>query len=497
MPARRHQSAWRWQRGSRIAVPAGIGLTLVLAIGIVLTSSGGNTAKVQQTALGTPTSTSSGVLWEGLAATEGTKAFVGLETAPGTISVVSDPTYGDVYQYQTHYNNGVKERAESRGTTGLTFNNSQLGKTFYVGWRAKWNVNITPGAWTSLMQFHDDGAKGISQDMTIKTLGNGELSMQQVGADPARPGGIIWNTPWTNDEWHTFVIAFNFERDDTGWVELWYDGVQQTFVNGSTLYHGPLLQSIAPLAYLKWGVYRSGGNKDQADGNQTEWVDDPKVGTTYAAVAPAATVQQPAPGTTTSAYAASPVAPIGAGPWTTVNFGEHVQECEGGTITGTTFTLPDTPDGIPGGGACGNHATRAEWQLDGYPTGGNHYTSGTDQFAGTFTINSMNGTGICLKQTFSTGPYFMLAVTGTGNLYVVGRKTVAVGLAKVGVPVTINTIHNTMTHTFELYINGQLVWTDPNAPHGPWYDKVGAYKTGSGHGSISVTWRNISVWYQA
>jgi len=229
----------------------------------------------------------SGLLWEGLAATKGTSVFVGLEEAPGTIGVVKVPTYGDVYQYQTHANaNGTKSRAESRGTTGLTFNNAALGKTYYVGWRAKWNVNITPGAWTSFFQFHNDGASGLSQDMTIKTLGNGKLSLQQTGADPSAPNGLIWNVPFTNNEWHTFVVAFNYERNDTGWVELWYDGVQQKFINGSTLYHGLLLQAAAPLSYLKWGVYRSGANT--ASGPQTEWVADPRVGTTYASVAPAA-----------------------------------------------------------------------------------------------------------------------------------------------------------------------------------------------------------------
>lgn len=229
--------------------------------------------------------TPSGVLWEGLTS-KGTSVFQGLEEAPGTITVVNDPTYGAVWQYQTHANaDGTKSRCESRGTTGLTFNNAQLGRTFYVGWRAKWNVNITPGAWTSFFQFHNGGATGISQDMTIKTLGNGRLSLQQTGASPAAPGGLLWNVPFTNGVWHSFVIGFNFTRNNTGWVELWYDGVQQRFVNGSTLWHGSLLQSIATVSNMKWGVYRSGANR--APGPQTEWVRDPKIATSYAAAAPA------------------------------------------------------------------------------------------------------------------------------------------------------------------------------------------------------------------
>jgi hypothetical protein len=204
-----------------------------------------------------------------------------------------------------------------------------------------------------------------------------------------------------------------------------------------------------------------------------------------------------------SARAASPLAdsggPVGTGPWipdSSLSF--RLQECAGGVANGDTFTLPSSPGRGGNSGACGNHKPRAERRYTGYVNGGEDYSTGIRQFGGTFTINELSGTNLCLKQTFNgnSGPYFMLAVTSSGNLYVVGRRTVATGIAQVGVPVQINTIDNTATHTFQLYINGNLVYTDTHAPGGSFYDKIGAYETGSGHGAISVTWTNVNFWYQ-
>jgi hypothetical protein len=204
-----------------------------------------------------------------------------------------------------------------------------------------------------------------------------------------------------------------------------------------------------------------------------------------------------------SAHAtASPLAssggPVGSGPWTADSPSFDLQECAGGAADADTFTLPSTPGSGGNSGACGNNKPRAERRYSNYAEGGEDYSTGTRQFGGTFTINSMSGTNICLKQTFNgnSGPYFMLAVNSSGDLYVVGRETIAYGIARVGTPVQINTIHDTATHTFQVYINDKLAYQDNDAPSGDFYDKIGAYETGSGYGAISVTWTNVHFWYQ-
>ncbi|HEV3355778.1 MAG TPA: hypothetical protein VG247_03230 [Pseudonocardiaceae bacterium] len=195
---------------------------------------------------------------------------------------------------------------------------------------------------------------------------------------------------------------------------------------------------------------------------------------------------------------ASSTGPIGPGTWTADTPGHDVQLCVGGTVSGTTFALPG---GNAPMSACDNNEPRAEFRYKTYAGGASdgNYSTGIRQFGGTFTITSMTGSRIALKQTFNgnSGPYFIMAVENTGRIYSVeGGVTISAGAAKVGVPVQVNTVHNTKTHKFQVYINGTLAYTDTNAPGGEFYDKIGTYQTSTGHGAITVTWSNIHFWHQ-
>lgn len=96
----------------------------------------------------------------------GISVFQGVEEAPGTVAEVPDPTgrFGLSYRFETNTNNGVKSRCESRGLrlpdgSVYTLDDSKVGQTFYVGWRALWNpMPDKPGAWVALYQLHLDGA---------------------------------------------------------------------------------------------------------------------------------------------------------------------------------------------------------------------------------------------------------------------------------------------------------------------------------------------------
>ena len=169
-------------------------------------------------------------------------------------------------------------------------------------------------------------------------------------------------------------------------------------------------------------------------------------------------------------------AQVEGGGWTAVNPSFKVQQIGCGHVTGLTFQL-----------TCGNKRgqQRAERR---YAT----YTGGTHQFQGTFRITSMGGARISLKQTFkTTGPFFLLAVDRGGRLYAVGGNTVAMG-ATVGTTVRVNTVHD-VGKQLRVYINGSLKLT-MKSPGGSFYDKIGAYKTGSGTGPITVEWSNVSFW---
>ncbi|MFC0438014.1 heparin lyase I family protein [Kutzneria buriramensis] len=220
----------------------------------------------------------------------GTSVFEGVETAPGTVSVVDDPTgrYGQSYRFQTNTNNGTKSRCESRGLrlpdgTVYKLDDSKAGQTFYVGWRSFWNpMPDKAGAWVALYQLHLDGAPtgGVGAGpFVLRTLGDGQLHFQLVSPDGS--SRHIWNAPLKLNAWNTFVIGFKLSRSNSvGWVQFWYNGVQQTFTNGSTQYPGATL--MGNHVNNKWGVYRSGVNSGVADA----YLNSAKFGTTYQSVAP-------------------------------------------------------------------------------------------------------------------------------------------------------------------------------------------------------------------
>ncbi|KAL6900440.1 hypothetical protein GGI43DRAFT_383916 [Trichoderma evansii] len=190
----------------------------------------------------------------------------------------------------------------------------------------------------------------------------------------------------------------------------------------------------------------------------------------------------------TMAYAATPVE---SGNWVQTSPGVQVQQCEGGVVSGSTFSIPSTTDGNSSGAGCSNGHLRAENRYT------NDYSSGVHQFAGTVHINSFGGDRVAIKQTFNgpTGPYFILGIKSNGDLYSVeGGATIASGIATVGSTVTINTVHNADIQSFRVYVNGAIAYRDDAAPTGTFYDKIGAYTTDSGSGPLSVTWSDVEFW---
>ena len=190
--------------------------------------------------------------------------------------------------------------------------------------------------------------------------------------------------------------------------------------------------------------------------------------------------------------------PVEPGNWTEDTPTFDVQTCVGGQVDGLNFSLPASSAMTPDS-ACDNGEPRAERRYKNYANDGTNYSTGVRQFGGTFTINSMGGDRIALKQTFNgdAGPYFILAVENTGRLYSVeGGATIDSGVAQVGAAVQVNTVHDTGSQNYRVYINGSLAYQDNSAPGGEFYDKFGAYQTSSGHGDINVTWSDVHFWYE-
>jgi hypothetical protein len=167
------------------------------------------------------------------------------------------------------------------------------------------------------------------------------------------------------------------------------------------------------------------------------------------------------------------------GGWTAYSPSFDVQRVGCGKVDGNTFQL-----------TCSNShgQQRAERR---YAT----YSSGVHQFQGAVKIVSMGGTRISLKQTFKTsGPFFLLGIEKGGRLYAVhDDRTIATGVL-VGTTVTVNTVHD-VGRQLRVYINGSLRYTIASRS-GSFYDKLGAYRTASGHGPITVQWTNVQFWFK-
>ncbi|OLB79363.1 MAG: hypothetical protein AUI14_10415 [Actinobacteria bacterium 13_2_20CM_2_71_6] len=250
-------------------------LVVALVAGAVVLPGGAVALAAQSVPAAAP-----GLLWEGDAA-KGTSVFQALELQPGKVTVANDPTgrFGPSFRYETWDNGGKKSRCESRGVAGVNLDASKLGTTFYVGWKAYWDVTIAKGHWTSFWQLHWSGAGPGGGPMTVRTIGDGKLALQFVSAD-GKFDRNIWTSPLPMRQWDSFVVAFRLARDSSGFVQFWYNGVPQMFINGSTSYPGPVFKGDH--VNLKWGVYRSGANT----GHGVEFVNDPKLGTTYDSVKP-------------------------------------------------------------------------------------------------------------------------------------------------------------------------------------------------------------------
>jgi hypothetical protein len=139
-----------------------------------------------------------------------------------------------------------------------------------------------PGCWMQIMELYGPPYGG-SAPVALDVWGN-HLEMWTHN-------GTIWRAAQniTKGTWQDIVVHVHFSTSaTTGFVELWYQGVPQTFTNGKTRYYEATLQSgvnwngrAANSVFLD--QYR-GANP--AMGTVTLYSSGAKVGTTYASAAP-------------------------------------------------------------------------------------------------------------------------------------------------------------------------------------------------------------------
>ena len=227
------------------------------------------------------TSADASVLWNG-DASNGTGVFgvLNIENNPGQINVVTDSTYGKVFQMICFDNAGIKTRTEGSHMAGFQ---PVAGGTYYFGWRHKWGPYPTLcGKWQVVEQIHTTASGGpVPFGLHVDGC---TPNMDWQYENPSGTAFIFLEKPFPLNSWHTFVYHEKWSTSETdGYVEVWYDGTMQTLTNGSTRY--PAAWCISgSTSYCKWGIYRSGSGG--AIGTAYAYLGQAKAGTTFADVNP-------------------------------------------------------------------------------------------------------------------------------------------------------------------------------------------------------------------
>jgi hypothetical protein len=236
-----------------------------------------------------PVQAQTSVLWNGDPNLgKGTSVFEGLEEAPGNIVVTNDPlgVHGKVFHYNTFDDSAFKkERCESRGTMNPDGKfRVALGGTYFIGWREMFKPMPINGSWVAMWQMHGYGPAGQGAPLVLRVVNGQPNLVMQNGVNGQNVN--FWSTPLRLGVWNTFVVEVHLATTaSAGWVQLWYNGVPQTFINGKTRYNAPLWDSKpGSFVMFKWGVYRS--STLNGKGPASTYLSAPKIGLTYADVNP-------------------------------------------------------------------------------------------------------------------------------------------------------------------------------------------------------------------
>ena len=287
------------------------------------------------------------VIWAGDPA-RGTDNFgltgMGNCAAPSSITTANDPQRGTVFRYQKPSDSNRCENHGIRLENGTKYAFSN-GQTVYLGWWSKLTSTANNNANFQWKSYGDGHQQNFP--IVLKMI-NGEMSLMQRQPQ-GNPTTIIWRRRIAANEWHHYTLGLHLsDATRGGSIEFWFDGVQQTFNVGGTRF-ACRTWDTGNHNCPKWGVYGGTGT------TMTNFVDDPKVGTTLADVLPGG----PAP-TATPTPTATPVPPTPTPtPTPTSPTGGLIN------VTPNTATASTNDGNVPANSVDGSLATR--WSANGNP----------------------------------------------------------------------------------------------------------------------------------
>ncbi|QKJ29512.1 heparin lyase I family protein [Mucilaginibacter mali] len=163
-------------------------------------------------------------------------------------------------------------RAEGHGAKNYQ---AASGSEIYIGWTCKLYMPTTLQT-DAVFQWKSYPTSTTANHPIMLRTKNGNLDLQYF--DINHVASVPWSIALSTGTWQKFVLRMNLSYSaTTGYIELWYNGVKQTFSNGSQRYYCRTMDS--DYCDPKWGVY--GGDEAQA----TNIVKKIRIGSSYADVA--------------------------------------------------------------------------------------------------------------------------------------------------------------------------------------------------------------------
>lgn len=226
-------------------------------------------ASEPSSALSTSARPAGGLIWDGDASQSKTATF-GIDNCPppGSITTVNDASRGEVWRFSKPVDDN---RCEVHGikVDGNMYK-FQNNATYYISWSSRLSSIADNNA---VFQWKSYGDHIQNYPVVLKMI-DGKLTLLQ-----RQPEGVTthpWDAPITADSWNRIVLGIHTSSELTGgWVELYVNGVQQTFSNNATRWPCRTWDSSND---PKWGVY---GGRDDAITNE---IDGLRIGTTLADV---------------------------------------------------------------------------------------------------------------------------------------------------------------------------------------------------------------------
>jgi hypothetical protein len=170
--------------------------------------------------------------------------YVGNPSANGSyIRAINDSTYGSIWEF---FKASGDRRCEVKGGRGWDPTN---GNTFYMGWAFNLNNLVNNNC---IFQWHGYGP-GMTQDhpIVLKMI-DGNLALEHYAPGEVRTR--LWARRIAANTWYKVYMRVRVSDSNTGGsISFWFEGAQQTLLNGSTSFTGRTLDGTS--SEPKWGVY--------------------------------------------------------------------------------------------------------------------------------------------------------------------------------------------------------------------------------------------------